>query len=374
MSKQIKLLIFHPTIAPYRIDLFNDLSKAFQTRICLRYWNLRDQTFDYQKIYTRFQFRPVYLKELFRFRGRSFSRGYWKQLDDYQPDLVLTEEFGLGTIRVLLHRYWKRKKYKVVTLCDDSYDMIVGKNDFSWWHRMARRYIAPRLDDIIVVNPQVRDWYQEHYGKGYFLPIIQEEGYARMRYRKVLERVHVLQQRYSLDRKKVFLFVGRLVALKNVKTVLRAFARLDPKKNLLVIVGDGPEMNHLQLLAKQFNVQARFTGRLEGDALNAWYNVADVFILPSYLEAFGAVTNEALLAGCYVLVSQKAGSSCLVVEGENGYTFQPDDVDELVWKMKTVSQWPIERDADGLKKCLTRISYRESMQHLVTHLNFEAYG
>lgn len=374
MSKQIKLLIFHPTIAPYRIDLFNDLSKAFQTRICLRYWNLRDQTFDYQKIYTRFQFRPIYLKELFRFRGRSFSRGYWKQLDDYQPDLVLTEEFGLGTIRVLLHRYWKRKKYKVVTLCDDSYDMIVGKNDFSWWHRMARRYIAPRLDDIIVVNPQVRDWYQEHYGKGYFLPIIQEEGYARMRYRKVLERVHVLQQRYSLDRKKVFLFVGRLVALKNVKTVLRAFARLGPKKNLLVIVGDGPEMNHLQLLAKQFNVQARFTGRLEGDALNAWYNVADVFILPSYLEAFGAVTNEALLAGCYVLVSQKAGSSCLVVEGENGYTFQPDDVDELVWKMKTVSQWPIERDADGLKKCLTRISYRESMQHLVTHLNFVAYG
>ena len=374
MNKQTKLLVFHPTIAPYRIDLFNDLSKAFQTRICLRYWNLRDQTFDYQKIYTRFQFRPVYLKELFRFRGRSFSWGYWKQLNDYQPDLVLTEEFGLGTIRVLLHRYWKRKKYKVVTLCDDSYDMIVGKNDFSWWHRMARRYIAPRLDDIIVVNPQVRDWYQEHYGKGYFLPIIQEEEYARMRYRKVLERVHVLQQRYSLDRKKVFLFVGRLVALKNVKTVLRAFARLDPKKNLLVIVGDGPEMNHLQLLAKQLNVQARFTGRLEGDALNAWYNVADVFILPSYLEAFGAVTNEALLAGCYVLVSRKAGSACLVVEGENGFTFQPNDIDDLVQKMRQVSQWPVERDTDGLKKGLTKIPYKESMQHLVTHLNFIAHG
>ena len=133
-------------------------------------------------------------------------------------------------------------------------------------------------------------------------------------------------------------------------------------------------MNNLQLLAKQLNVQARFTGRLEGDALNAWYNVADVFILPSYLEAFGAVTNEALLAGCYVLVSQKAGSSCLVVEGENGYTFQPYNVDELVQKMRQVSQWPVERDADGLKKCLTRIPYRESMQHLVTHLNFVAHG
>ena len=46
-----RLLIFHPTIAPYRIDFFNDLYRAFDTRVCLQYWNLRDQTFDYEKIY-----------------------------------------------------------------------------------------------------------------------------------------------------------------------------------------------------------------------------------------------------------------------------------------------------------------------------------
>lgn len=370
MNTLTKLLVFHPTIAPYRIDFFNDLSRAFQTRICLRYWNLRDQTFDYQKIYARFMFRPVYMKELFRFRGRSFSGGYWKQLDEYAPDLVLTEEFGWGTLLVLLHRYWKRKHYKVVTLCDDSYDMIVGKHDFSWLHRMARRYLAPRLDEILVVNPQVRDWYQEHWGKGYYLPIIQEEGHARMQYRKVMERVYVLRQRYALDSKKVFLFVGRLVAQKNVKTVLRAFARLNQKKNRLVIVGDGPEMNPLRILARELNIQVLFTGRLEGDALNAWYNVADVFVLASYQEPFGAVTNEALLAGCPVLVSQKAGSACLVVEGENGYIFDPHKVDELVRKMEEASRLPVVREADGLKQSLTKVSYRESMQHLITHLKF----
>lgn len=374
MSTPIKMLVFHPTIAPYRVDFFNDLSKAFQTRICLRYWNLRDQTFDYQKIYARFTFRPVYLKELFRFRGRSFSSGYWKQLNDYEPDLVLTEEFGLGTLRVLLHRYLKHKKYKVVTLCDDSYDMIVGRNDFSWLHRMARKYMAPHLDDIIVVNPQVKDWYQEHFGKGYYLPILQEDKAVRLQYRKVLERVHVLRQRYSLDQKKVFFFVGRLVAQKNVKTILRAFARLDQKHHLLVIVGDGSEMNHLLLLAQQLNICVRFTGRLEGDALNAWYNVADVFVLASYQEPFGAVTNEALLAGCHVLVSDKAGSACLVVEGENGYTFNPGDVDDLFRKMEQVIQLPTAWDADGLKRNLMKLSYRECMQHLITHLKYVVHG
>lgn len=369
MNTQKRLLIFHPTIAPYRIDFFNDLNKAFRMHICLKYWNLRDQTFNYKKIYERFAFRPYYLKEWFTFRGRSFCGGYWKQLDVHSPDLVLTEEFGIGTLGVLLHRFLKRKHYKVVTLCDDSYDMVIGRNDFSWMHRWARRMVTPWLDDVIVVSPEVKDWFQRQTGKGFFFPILQEEQYARTQYRKALERTNVLQRRYGLKDRKVFLFVGRLVALKNVKTLIEAFSRLDRKKNKLVIVGDGIEMDSLQQLAKQWDVDVHFTGRLEGEALNAWYNAADVFVLPSYREAFGAVTNEALLAGCYALVSAKAGSACLVVEGENGYTFQPMDVDDLARKMQAVSLLPVWREADGLKRNQMKLSYQEYMERLVERLN-----
>ena len=144
-----RLLIFHPTVAPYRIDFFNDLSEAFHTRICLRYWNLRDQTFDYQHIYARFRFKPHYLKEALRLRGgRSFSIGYWKQLEDFRPDVVLTEEFGLGTWMVLLHRFLRRRKYKVVTLCDDSFNMVAEANDFSRIHRWSRRMVTPWIDNL----------------------------------------------------------------------------------------------------------------------------------------------------------------------------------------------------------------------------------
>ena len=374
MNAQKRLLVFHPTIAPYRIDFFNDLSKAFQTRVCLKFWNLRDQTFNYRKIYARFAFRPVYLKEWLRFGGRSFSRGYWKQLDKHAPDLVLTEEFSIGTVCVLLHRFFKRKKYKVVTLCDDSYDMVAEKNDFSRLHRLARRYIAPLLDDIIVVHPQVRKWYQKRVGKGYFFPIIQNEEQVRENYRKVVERGSHLRKIHALENRKIFLFVGRLVELKNVETLVRAFAGLDQKKYALVIVGDGPELKHLQRLSRELHLNILFTGRLEGDALNAWYNVADVFVLPSYQEAFGAVTNEALLAGCYVLVSTKAGSSCLVVESENGYTFQPMEVDTLCQKMEKVGRFPNLRESDGLKRNRMKLSYRECMDGLVAHLNALAHG
>ena len=45
-----KLLIFHPVIAPYRIDFFNEFSKHFDAEICLYWRNLKNQKFDYQKI------------------------------------------------------------------------------------------------------------------------------------------------------------------------------------------------------------------------------------------------------------------------------------------------------------------------------------
>ena len=110
------------------------------------------------------------------------------------------------------------------------------------------------------------------------------------------------------------------------------------EENIFVVVGDGPEREKLETLAVEQNANVLFTGRLEGDALNSWYNIASVFVLASYQESFGAVTNEALLAGCYALISNKAGSSCLVEEGVNGYTISPNDINEITEKMLLISK------------------------------------
>ena len=162
-----RLLVFHSTIAPYRIDFFNELYSTFEARICLRYKNLRSQTFDYEKISSRFLFSPIYMKCLFQWRGRIINSGYWKELNDFKPDVVFVEEFSIGAIIVLLHRFFMRRKYRVVSMCDDSYNMVAENNDFSVLHKMARKLIVPLLDDIILVDPKVKEWYQNHYNKGF---------------------------------------------------------------------------------------------------------------------------------------------------------------------------------------------------------------
>ena len=114
--KKKRLLVFHPTIAPYRIDFFNDLYQSFETRICLEYWNLKDQTFDYQKIYDQFEFKPIYLPE-----GSTWAlcKSVIMQIRKFQPDIVITCEYGIITLITLMTRIFCRKKFDLIVMTDD---------------------------------------------------------------------------------------------------------------------------------------------------------------------------------------------------------------------------------------------------------------
>lgn len=365
-----RILIFHRTIAPYRIDFFNDLSQAFDTRICLQYRNLRSQQFDYDKISSQFSFKTIYLPILFTLKNRTVNFGYWKQLNEFKPDIVIVSEYGIDCLLVLLHRWLKRKRYKVVSICDDSYNMVAENNDFSRIHRILRHKVVPRLDELILVEPKVTEWYRRNFGKGIFFPIIKQDEKARETYRNLLPMSKKTVEEQGLSGKFVFLFVGRLVALKNVETLLEAFARLNRKEAVLVIIGDGPEKEMLMRVAAKSNTDIRFTGRLEGDGLWQWYNIASCFVLASYQEAFGAVTNEALLAGCKGIISSKAGSQCLIEEGKNGYTFHPMNRDKLIEKMRRVmdENIPASNRAD-LRRSQMTMRYDDCMAGLVQKLN-----
>ena len=353
-----KLLIFHPTIAPYRIDFFNDLYKAFETRVCLEYRNLKDQKFDYDKIEAQFAFKPVYLEN-------NENDGIWYHIDDFKPDIVLVSEYGKIALKVILHKFLKCKKYKIISMCDDSYNMAAEGNEFSFKHKIARSIIAPLLNDIVLVDSRATEWYKEHYGKGLYFPIIKPDEKTRKYYANLLEKSEDECKNLCLKGKKVFLFVGRLVALKNVSNAIRAFAKLNQEENVFVIIGDGPEKERLIQLSNELGTNTIFTGRLEGDSLNVWYNIAQIFILPSYLEPFGAVTNEALLGGCKALISEKAGSQCLVKEGWNGYTFDPLNIDEIAEKMGKAASETESLHEIILKDNLMQVPYSFYIDNLV---------
>ena len=362
-----KLLVFQPTIAPYRVDLFNDLSQAFDATICFctKFKDFKDTS----KIDRLLEYSPVYLIHKKNDIYHAKSTEYFRMLKEVNPGVVVTGEFGVNTIIALFYRWVHRKHYKVVSMCDDSYDMIANNNDFSLRHRIIRRIIVPFLDNLILVEPKVVDWYQNHYHKGVWFPIIRDDDKARKNYERLLSESQKLVDEYHLWGKHVFLFVGRLVALKNVKTIISAFKKMNDNNSVLVIIGSGEEEENLHVEAQGMS-NVIFTGRLEDDELYKWYNVATAFILASYQEPFGAVTNEALLAGCWAIISKKAGSQCLVKPGVNGDVFEPMNVDELSKKMKyVVDSQPVVPEMIGLRPNRMTHRYNELLTNIISEIN-----
>ena len=362
-----KLLVFQPTIAPYRVDLFNDLSHAFDATICFcsKFKDFKDTS----KIDRLLAYSPVYLIHKKNDIYHAKISEYFRMLKEADPDVVLTAELGANTIISLLYRWIHRKHYKVVSMCDDSYDMIANNHDFSLRHRIVRKIVTPYLDNLILVEPKVVDWYQNHFHKGVWFPIIRDEDKARKNYERLIPESQELVDKYRLAGKHVFLYVGRLVAIKNVATIVSAFKKMSDDKSVLVIIGNGEEEENLHAEAQDMS-NVIFTGRLEDDDLYKWYNVATAFILASYQEPFGAVTNEALLAGCWAIVSKKAGSQCLVKPGVNGDVFEPMNVEELSGKMEYVRMnLPTIPETIAMKTCSMRWKYRDLISNVIIALN-----
>ena len=359
-----KLLIFHPVIAPYRIDFFNALAERFCTTICLFWRNLKDQNFDYPKIQAQFRFKEQYLirEEMGLL---SWIKGIWKMINIVKPNMVIGAEFGMSTIILIIHKYLTYSRYKIFIMSDDSYDMIAHHNQFSFRHTLAKKLLLPFIDNLIVPDASVAEYYQKKCRKGIWFPIIYDDIHMREKYQSLLPLSNEYISKYRLAGKKVLLFVGRLVQIKNLSFALKCFLRVNDHESVFVIVGDGPEFPHLaQIAAESPNVI--FTGRLEGDALYAWYNVAQCLILPSTQEPFGAVVGEALAAGCMCLVSQRAGSSCLIQDVLNGYIFNPLCEQELMATMEKafLTVDPIRRPL-RVRECSLLTSFRDCMESLV---------
>jgi glycosyltransferase involved in cell wall biosynthesis len=106
------------------------------------------------------------------------------------------------------------------------------------------------------------------------------------------------------------LFVGQIHPRKNLEAVIKAYhrARNDlPAAYKLVIVGQGkpPYSTRINQLIRELNISEDviFLGHISTDDLIYIYNLASLFLLPSYYENFGIIFLEAMACGVPVITS-----------------------------------------------------------------------
>lgn len=135
---------------------------------------------------------------------------------------------------------------------------------------------------------------------------------------------------YFTEKTPKIMFVGSLSRRKNVEILIRSFANHNGKMTL-DIVGGGSECKKLEKLKANYKLDSVcFIGSRKNSEVQELMLRHDVLVLPSVYDGWGAVVNEALMRGLFVIVSDKCGASDLVDSGrERGIVFRGGDVDAL---------------------------------------------
>ncbi len=139
------------------------------------------------------------------------------------------------------------------------------------------------------------------------------------------------------NRSFTFGYLGRLVGVKQVDEMLKAFSVTKSDARFLV-VGSGDQIVSLK---ESYGDESgiTFTGALFGDDKIKAIHKMDCLILYSSYEPWGLVVNEALAAGVPVIVSDKVGARFDLVNavgdmGETGFVVSSENCEELTAAME----------------------------------------
>ncbi|GAA1701940.1 hypothetical protein GCM10009808_19880 [Microbacterium sediminicola] len=168
------------------------------------------------------------------------------------------------------------------------------------------------------------------------------------------------------------LFVGRLTTEKQIDVVLRALTKLDPALEVTMdIVGGGDQRRTLETLADELGLagRVRFHGHTSEEDLRAFYSRASVFAIASIAELQSIATMEAMASGLPIVAANAVALPHLVHNGENGYLFEPGDVDELAARLTDVLTATPEERVRMQKASLKAVSMHDIGRTLDT---FEA--
>lgn len=373
MGKRLKLLIFHQSLAPYRIDFWNSLNSLFDLKLYFIYENVVEQKFDQAILRKKLNFNIEYYLRGFQFGIRAVRYGLHSMIKKHKPDIVFTYEYSQITITIILLKKLFGLNFKHYTTCDDSLHIIETCNGV---RKIARDFSVKHLDGIITVNKEVSNWYETNFNRKDFcitFPIIPNEDNFRNLLEGAIPESNRLINLHDLEGKKCLFFVGRLVDVKAVDRLLKAFSNIASSfpECRLVIVGQGEEERPLKDLTNLLQIQNKviFTGRRDGNDLYAWYNIGQIFVLPSYYEPFGAVVSEALLGGATVLCSSFAGASVLIKQN-NGTIFNPLDDFQLsdLLKDELSKQTNLEKTIK-LRPSKLMVNYESYVTELFEHIS-----
>jgi glycosyltransferase involved in cell wall biosynthesis len=238
------------------------------------------------------------------------------------------EKIPIWLVRWLIAQAEWRRNYFAVNLCD----RVIGTSE-----AVAKTYAANGRETMAIVDGGTT--------KDFFLPF---------RARSAKEPMNLI-------------VVARIIYAKNLQQIFYAIAKLHHKRIpcRLTIVGEGPYLDKLKLLAKELEISniTHFVGAVYSRAeLIEYYKGAHIAALTSRTEGLPSSILESMAASLPVVCSNLPCMREIVVDGQNGFLVNLDDVEACADRFSRLILDERLREQMGKKAHTTASFFRTDRQ------------
>ena len=153
-----------------------------------------------------------------------------------------------------------------------------------------------------------------------------------------LNKVDNVRKQFVSDDELLLCSVSRLTKEKNLSFLIEGLKYVKEntnKKFKCLIIGDGPERQHLQEIIDGYNLDniVLLIGTVEPKEIINYYRASDIFVFASRSETQGMVLLESMAGKCPVVAVRSSGTDDMIIDGENGFKTKEDVTD---WGEKVI--------------------------------------
>ena len=276
----------------------------------------------------------------------------FQQSEGIEYALIHSHYWLSGIVAIELSRRWNAPHIATFhTLARTKQRARAGERESERRARAERQIIDNAASVVVSTHIEKDDIYRLYGANGAPLEVIPPGVDPTL-----FQPMNTADARRELDLpdKRTILYVGRIEPLKGLDILLKAVALLNDTANthLLIVggsLGEDAELQRLITLAADLDISdiVAFIGSVKQEQLPAYYNAADVFVLPSWYESFGLVALEAMSCATPVVVSRVGGLTTFVENGKTGYLIPWRCPDAFARGLETLLENPSLRSAMG---------------------------
>lgn len=196
-----------------------------------------------------------------------------------------------------------------------------------------------KADRVILVGESLRSYFSPLAGRSDHFRVVPNGFYLPDSFYNCKEK--------KWGKKLKVISVSNLCKEKGIDLTLEALARLSQQGFCdwtYEIIGDGEERKRLETMTKELGLEDNvyFQGALSHNDALLYLKGADVFLLPSYKEAFGVAYLEAMVSGLLTIGVGGQGPEDFINNGVTGYLVPPRDVDAIYSLLRYIIDNPTE--------------------------------